>query len=196
MNQGWIKLHRSLLEWEWFDDHNTFRLFMYLMLKANHNNKKWRGLELPAGSIVTGQDILALEVGLTRMQVRTSLDKLKTTREITIKTNNKGSIIQIVNYKKYQVVTSKQPTDNQQITTNNNIKNDNKYIPTLQEFATYALELKPTLDRMAVEAKYQSWIENDWKDGHDKQIKNWKTKLRATIPYMKETKSNYSEPLN
>ena len=43
MNIGWISLHRKTLEWEWFDDHNTFRIFVTLLLIANHKDKKWKG---------------------------------------------------------------------------------------------------------------------------------------------------------
>ena len=31
---GWIKIHRKITEWEWYDDVNTFRLFMHLILKS------------------------------------------------------------------------------------------------------------------------------------------------------------------
>lgn len=132
MQQGWIKIHRQLLEWEWYDDLNTFRLFIHLLLKANHKAKKYRGMELKAGSILTGRDLLSFETGLSVMQVRTSLTKLKTTNEITIKTNSQGTIIQLVNFTKYQLVTNdltnKQPTSNQRVTTNKNVKNVNNDI--------------------------------------------------------------------
>ena len=127
MQQGWIKIHRQLLEWEWYDDLNTFRLFIHLLLKANHKAKKYRGMELKAGSILTGRDLLSFETGLSVMQVRTSLTKLISTNEITIKTSSQGTIIQIVKFTKYQIVTNdltnKQPASNQQVTTNKNDKN-------------------------------------------------------------------------
>ena len=37
--EGYIQIHRKILEWEWFDDHNTFRLFMYLLLKATNEQQ-------------------------------------------------------------------------------------------------------------------------------------------------------------
>ena len=49
MDNGWIKIHRKILEWEWFDDHNTFRLFMYLMMTCNFKPTKWRGVNLEIG---------------------------------------------------------------------------------------------------------------------------------------------------
>ena len=62
-------------------------------------------------------------------------------------------------------------------------------IPTIDLFLEYAKTItdiyKPTLD-YAIKSKYQSWVENGWKDGHDKEIKNWKNTLRNTMPYLKE----------
>ena len=61
-------------------------------------------------------------------------------------------------------------------------------IPSISEFMDYYkndLSLKfPNLD-FQVQTKYESWIENNWKDGNNKPIINWKTKLNATITYFK-----------
>ena len=128
MEQGWIKIHRQLLSWEWYDDPNTFRLFMHLLLKANHKDKRYRGKVVKAGSLLTGRELLSSETGLSIQQIRTSISRLKSTNEITIKTSKQGSVIQVVKYSKYQIVTNKvtnsQPTANQQLTTNKNVKNE------------------------------------------------------------------------
>lgn len=100
---GWIKLHRSLLEWEWWSDINTSRLFVYLIVKANHKPKKHRGATIDRGQLLTGRKILAQETGLSEQQIRSSLYKLKSTNEITIKATNKNSLITLVNYELYQV---------------------------------------------------------------------------------------------
>lgn len=138
---GWIKLHRQIVDWEWYTDHNTFRVFIHLLLTANHKDKKYRGIELKAGSIVTSRDILAIATGLSVRQVRTALDKLKTTNELTIKTSSQGTIIEIVNYSKYQVetneMTNERPTSDQQTTTN---KNDNKERNTKYSFLASLIE--------------------------------------------------------
>ena len=130
--EGWIKLHRQIIEWEWFSDTNTFRVFLQLLLKANHKEKKYRGMVLKVGTIITSREILALETRLSVQQIRTALDKLKSTNEITIKTSSQGTIIEVVNYAKYQLVTNeitnKQPINNQQVTTNKNEKNNKENI--------------------------------------------------------------------
>jgi hypothetical protein len=103
-----------------------------LLLKANHKEKKYRGMVLKVGTIITSREILALETRLSVQQIRTALDKLKSTNEITIKTSSQGTIIEVVNYGKYQLVTNevtnKQPINNQQITTNKNEKNNKENI--------------------------------------------------------------------
>ena len=125
---GWIKIHRSILEWEWYEDTNTFRLFMHLILKANHKDKNYKGKLIKRGSLVTGRELLSVETGLTVQQIRTCLERLKSTNEITIKSGSKGTEIQIVKYNEYQLVTNdatnKQPTSNQQVTTNKNVKKE------------------------------------------------------------------------
>ena len=72
-------------------------------------------------------------------------------------------------------------------------------IPKFEEFEKYALEKKPTVDKEALRLKYESWVESDWHTGGDKprKIKNWKTTLSNTLPYMKESsKMSEWEKLN
>jgi hypothetical protein len=131
-NNGWIKLHRQILEWEWYSDNNCFRVFLHLILKANHKEKRYKGIELNSGQIITSRDILAKETGLSSQQIRTALNKLISTNEITSVTSSQGTILQVVNYEKYQLstneITNEQPTSNQRATTNNKEKNNKENI--------------------------------------------------------------------
>ena len=43
MNDGFIKLHRKIIDWEWYDDINTKTLFIHILLMANFEDKKWHG---------------------------------------------------------------------------------------------------------------------------------------------------------
>lgn len=141
---GWIKLHRQILEWEWYSDNNCFRLFLHLLLKANHKERRFKGMELEIGTIVTSRDLLARETGLTGQQIRTALNKLISTNEITSVSSSQGTIIQVVNYEKYQLatneITNEQPTINQRITTNNNVKNNKEN--TYRRFAHLSLSFQ------------------------------------------------------
>lgn len=138
MNNGFIQLHRKLLDWEWYDDANTIRLFIHLLLKANYKDTKWRGMTIKRGQIKTGRILLSKELHISQQSVRISLNKLKSTSEITIKVTNKFSLITLTRYEDYQnnrlEVTNKltnnptveQPTTNQQLTTSNKENKNNK----------------------------------------------------------------------
>lgn len=92
-----------MLAWEWYDDKNTKILFLHILLKANYQDKKWHGQTIKRGEFITSQSHLAKEAQLTVRQVRTALDKLKMTGEVTIKTSNKYTHIKVNSYNDYQV---------------------------------------------------------------------------------------------
>lgn len=151
---GWIKIHRKILEWEWYDDANTFRLFMHLILKANHKDKNYRGQTVKKGSLLTGRELLSQETGLSIQQIRTCLTRLKSTNEITIKTSRQGTIIQIVKYESYQVVTNEpttnQPITNQQVTTNKNVKNEKEVL--LDEWISYRRQINKPIKQVTIDS--------------------------------------------
>lgn len=130
MDDGFIKIHRRMLKWEWFSDVNTTHLFIYLLLVANWEDKKWQGQIIKRGQVVTGLKNLSTSTGLSIQQTRTSLKKLVSTNEITIKSTNKYSVITIEKYGDYQrkneesnkQITNEQQTNNKQITTTKELK--------------------------------------------------------------------------
>lgn len=138
--EGWIKLHRKIVDWEWWEDVNTSRLFLTILLHANHEPKQWRGMTVNRGQFVTSLDALSRLSGLSVRSVRTSLNKLKKTSEVTCKTTSKYTVITVCCWEKFQKsdtqsdnqeTNDRQTTDKQTTTTKNdkNDKNDKKYIP-------------------------------------------------------------------
>jgi len=133
MCQGFIYLHRKMIDWEWYTDVNTKTLFIHILLKANFKDKQWKGIEINRGQFLTSYETLSNEINLTVQQVRTCIKKLIKTKEITIKTTNKYSLITVENYNDYQnkdeiatnKLTNEQQSNNKQLTTTNNDKNDN-----------------------------------------------------------------------
>lgn len=107
MINGYIKLHRSILDWEWWSDIPTFRVFMTLLLMCNINDYEFMGHTIYRGQMVTSYPSLSQQTNLSIMQVRRAIKNLKATGEITVKKTNKFSVITINNYEKFQAVTGK-----------------------------------------------------------------------------------------
>jgi DNA-binding transcriptional regulator YhcF (GntR family) len=133
--EGWIKLHRKILEWEWYTDAPVRILFEHLLLTANYEDKKWRGMTIKRGQKVTSIGHLAEETGLSVIQVRTALEKLEKTKNVTSRATNKFTLVTIENYSLYQSYndyTTSNVTNKRQTNDNNirNIKNKEERIYT------------------------------------------------------------------
>ncbi len=102
MGGDYIKVSRSLLDWEWYRDINTKVLFLHMLLKANWKDGRFEGTTVPRGSFVSSVRKLACETELTEREIRTAISHLKTTGEVTSKTTNKYSVFTVVNYDLYQ----------------------------------------------------------------------------------------------
>lgn len=140
MNIGFVKMHRTILDWEWYSDTPTRSVFMHLILTANHQEKKWMGTTIKPGQLITSLGSLADALGLSVQQVRTALRKLTTSKIITITATNKYSLITLNNWGKHngkstRKATNKQQTSNKQSTTTKNDKNvKNTYLGDLKEW--------------------------------------------------------------
>ena len=130
--KGWIKLHRKFLAWEWYSDTNTKSVFLHLLLNANYEERKWMGQVIEVGEVVTSVKSLSKSLKLTTQQVRTALEHLKSTSEITIKSTNKYSVIKLCKFSIYQGLDeeeqqteqqSNQQSSNKQTTTPKELKN-------------------------------------------------------------------------
>lgn len=103
MQEGnYIKLYRSVLEWEWYSDINTSRLFLHMLLKVNWKEGKFQGTTVPRGSFVSSVKKLSEETELTEREIRTAISHLKSTGEVTSKSTNKFTVFTVVNYELYQ----------------------------------------------------------------------------------------------
>ena len=137
----YIKLSTEICKWEWFTDGNMLKLWIYLLTNAQQfKETKYKGLVIRKGQVIVGRKKLAQELSMSEQQIRSCINRLKSTNEITTETTNKYTLITIVNYDKYQSnltdinqqnnqvlnqrVTNKQPTNNQQITTSNKDKRE------------------------------------------------------------------------
>lgn len=185
-NNGYIKLHRSILKWEWYKDVNTRLVFLHLLLNANWENSSFQGCEIPKGSLIIGRKKLSKELGISEQSIRTALAHLKSTNEITTKVTNKYTLVTIVNWEKYQCGDFESTTKVTNKSTNNqphkrnkeikNIKNNNIFMrPTLEEVSEYCKERNNNVDPETFINFYES---KGWYVGKTK-MKDWKAAVRT-----------------
>lgn len=117
LESGYVRIYRSFLGWEWYDDANTMRVFLHLILTANWEPKKWHGGTIERGQRVYSAQKLAAELHVSRQVIRTAINHLISTGEVTNLPTPEYSIITIKNYDMYQQLTNdstnEQPTPNQ-----------------------------------------------------------------------------------
>jgi len=97
-----ILLNRSILGWGWYKDTNTARIFIHLLLRVNWKDDYVNGIEIKRGQLLTSLESLKYETGMTTQSIRTCLNKLIKTNELTSKSTNKYRIITVCKYDEYQ----------------------------------------------------------------------------------------------
>lgn len=141
--EGWICLHRKICgHWLWEDKpFSRGQAFIDLLLSANHADKKTvignEMISVKRGSLITSQMKLSERWGWSKTKITNFLNLLEKDKIIVIKTDRKKTVINIVNYDKYQVLettkkpqkdckkTTKKPQENRELDTNNKYNNDN-----------------------------------------------------------------------
>lgn len=136
--QGWISLHRKMLQSDIFQNEKMFKIFMYCLMKATHKERKQRVgmqvIDLEKGQFIFGRNVAASELNMNESTVYQYVKILEEDGAITIDSNNKFSVVSVVNWEFYQDnnnnVTTKEQQNNNKITTkeqqnntNNNVNN-------------------------------------------------------------------------
>lgn len=137
MEDGWIKLHRKILDNPIvMQDAEYFALWVYLLLNATHTEYPvlfgGKKIMLQPGQLITGRIALSNELKISQSKVVRILNKLKIEQQIEQQTSNKNSLITLKNWSEYQQIgqQSEQQADNnrttsgQQSDTNKNVKNN------------------------------------------------------------------------
>ena len=130
MNTGFILLYRQITEWEWYQNPNTFRVFLHILLMANFTDGRFEGQTIKRGQLVTSLPKLSQQTKLSIQNVRTAISHLISTGEITVQSTTKYRVITVVKYDEYQVdnrQTNSQLTDNQQTTNRQGDENQQQY---------------------------------------------------------------------
>ena len=132
MANRWVKLFEKITEWEWYKDSNTARVFFHLLVKANYKKTAWRGQAVYPGQLVTSLPSIASSLNLSVQNVRTALDHLTATGEITQITSKTFRVVTVNNWGIYQGDEGDfeaEVTDSQQTNQQTNHKQINRQKP-------------------------------------------------------------------
>jgi len=142
MGQGWIKLHREILDKPIWTEATAEQkvLLVTLLMMANHDEKQWewKGMKFTArpGQLVTSLPALVQKCGkdCSIQKIRTALKRFAKYGFLTEESTPHNRLITIVNWGFYQgkeetltdVPTDEQQTPNRRVTANKNVKNEKK----------------------------------------------------------------------
>ncbi len=195
--EGWIKLHRKLLENPIVcKDADHLAVWTYLLLKATHRERdsifKGERITLKPGQLIAGRKSIASFLKINEIKVQRILKLLENEHQIEQQTSNRNRLITILNWGLYQgneqqdeqQMNNKRTTDEQQMNTYKNIKNDknnkkNIYAhftpPTLEEVISYCKERNNSVDP---QKWYDFYSAKGWMIGKNK-MKDWKAAVRT-----------------
>lgn len=107
--KGWIKLHRSLLSWQWYGNPVTKDVFLHLLLSANWENEpvKIGRYETGKGQAIVTYPALARALGVTAKQIRAAFGHLLGTGEVTVERAGNALLVTVLNFERYQEGTVK-----------------------------------------------------------------------------------------
>lgn len=193
--QGWIKLHRKILDHWCASEPEALAVWCRLMLEANHktNKKMFNGklIEIKRGQLIFGLNAFSAKSGVSVAKIRRYLKLFETEQMISKQITSKFSVITITCFDDYQgddkQNTSKTQADDKQATTPKECKNEKN---------------ERNIDRFDYEAVVQVWNESCSESiTPSKKSRVVTEKLKKILPktyekYVKVKKSNGNEPSN
>jgi hypothetical protein len=130
MHRGYIKLWRKSFDSGLHRDHKTWALWTYILCQATYKeidiNINGEIVHLIPGQMITGRKKLAKELHMSERGIRTRLNHLKNYGNLTIKTTNRFSIINVINWNVYQQDESQNDQPNDQQATSKRPASDHK----------------------------------------------------------------------
>ena len=163
---GYIKIFRQIKDWQHFQESSVLLVWLWLLVSVNFKDGYFHGKLVKKGEIITSFRKISEETGLSINTIRSCLDKLKMSGEISQKKSENSQISQythiVVNqFVKYQSVSmvdtptdtlvdtlTDTPTDT--LVDNNRRKKRNirreEYILEIGEINPLAPSNKPTLE--------------------------------------------------
>jgi len=191
MNSGFIKLNRSLIDWEWYKDVYVKSVYLHLLLIVNFRDKKQCGIDIKNNQILTSIRNLSIDLNISPNTISKSLKHLLKSKNIKIEIINGRSLITLLKKCAYfdtlgdtvddTVLKERKESNKEKKERQKNDKKEKIYIkkevvfkkPTIEDIKTYI-----SLKNYLVDAeKFFSYYEsNGWKVGKN-HMRNWKAAI-------------------
>ncbi|MBR9801316.1 hypothetical protein GYB59_06280 [bacterium] len=125
MRNGWIKLHRQLLDSRVFANEHLLRLWVWILMRANHTTS-WvnEHTQVGPGQMLIGRQFLADSLQWKPSTAWERLLKLQEWGMVTLKSDSHGTLLTVCHWQTYQdaeseiqqqsdseATTARQPTD-------------------------------------------------------------------------------------
>ena len=199
-NNGFITLSRQLLDWRFAQFPYALALWVHLIMRANWRDGWFMGERIPRGSLATSMASLAEQTGMEVHTVRKWLKRFEEDGQITRKTTNRFTIINITNYRAFQDIPeewySKQRSEqngeqssNQDSEQNGEQSSNNRTKKQSNKETKKQVFIRPSLDDVREyiaqnylpvdpERFFDYYEANGWKISGKSQMKDWKAAVR------------------
>ncbi len=195
---GFVKLSKAILDWQWYTEPNVTRLYIHILLKANFKQNNWRGIEIKVGEFITSVDKLHVELNLSVQTIRTALKKLENTGYIELRPTSQYSLIKLIdsdvflleynynNKHNSNQKTNGQQSNNNQVTTTNKEKKEKTIKEEIELFQAELDKYKNQYSKTILDSFFNYWTEENKQTGRPKfteekfwnlntRLSNWKT---------------------
>jgi len=194
-DNGFVKLSKQVLEWQWYNDPNVARLYFHILLKANFKENNWRGIEIKIGEFVTSIDKLHIELNISIQTIRTALKKLERTGYIERRPTNQFTLIKLLDsdvFTKEFFISNKPRSNiktNSEHLSNNQITTTNKENTLKQKIDVFKAELYKhnKYSNEILDSFFDYWTEENKQTGRprfeDEKFWNFEHRLNRWIAY-------------
>ena len=210
LDKGFLKLQRDILDWEWYQDGNTSRVMIHLLLKSNYMIKKWQGHVVNPGQLITSINNLSKELKLSENIIRTSLSKLKKTGYIVTESTNKFTMITITESDLYSgntifnhkqnsnEYTSQELSNKHQITTTKKENKEKEIIERRDLFKKQIFAFQNIYLNEKLMSFYNYWTEENKQTGRLKfeDEKYWNVETRLSNCKIYNSTNTEKKPIN
>lgn len=101
-----VKLDRNIKDWRWFKNRNVLQVWIWLLVSVNIKPHDFENETIQPGEVATSRKTIAAATGLTERQVRSAIDALKKTGEVSVRIRARYQVITILRWASYQSIMS------------------------------------------------------------------------------------------